>query len=62
MRKFTIGAWRYSMRLTQADMAAACGVSVSTFRHWEREPGMIPIDKAVAIADKLDVSIEQIAF
>lgn len=50
------------MRLTQADMAAACGVSVSTFRHWEREPGMIPIDKAVAIADKLDVSIEQIAF
>ena len=56
----TLGAWRRARGISQDEMAKLCGVSVITYRKWEQDPGSIKIDSAILIADKLQISLDDI--
>ena len=58
--KLTLGAWRRARGISQDEMAKLCGVSAVTYRKWEQDPGSIKIDNAILIADKLQVSLDDI--
>ena len=59
---FTLREWRHLKEFTMRDIANACGVHENTYRHWERNPVMIPIGAAQKIAGFLGVDISRIDF
>lgn len=56
----TLDAWRRARGISQDEMAKLCGVSAVTYRKWENDPGSINIDSAILIADKLQISLDDI--
>lgn len=60
--KLTIKEWRRAKEITQEQMADSIGVHVNTYRAWEDNPEDIRIGKAVSIAEKLGISLEDILF
>lgn len=56
----TLDAWRRARGISQDEMAKLCGVSSITYRKWEHDPGSINIDSAILIADKLQISLDDI--
>ena len=58
--KLTLKAWRQAREKTQGDMAKICNVHINTYRRWEKNPGDMPIDKAVAVANCLQIRLEDI--
>ena len=58
--KLTLKAWRQAREKTQSDMAKACNVHINTYRRWESNPGIMPIDKAIAVSDCLQVRLDDI--
>lgn len=55
--KMTLDAWRRARNLSQEALAAAAGVHVNTYRSWEQNPGEMRYDKALKIADKLEIEL-----
>ena len=58
--KLTLAAWRRAKNISQEEMAKSCGISIVTYRTWERDPGKIRIDDAVRIADILQIPLDDI--
>ena len=58
--KLTLDAWRRARGLSQEALAEAIGVHVNTYRAWEQNPGEIRYDKALKIADKLEINLSDI--
>lgn len=60
--KLTIKEWRRAKEISQEKMADLCGVHINTYRAWEDNPEEIRIGKAVLIANKLNIPLEDILF
>ena len=60
--KLTIKEWRRAKEISQEQMADLIGVHINTYRAWEDNPEDIRIGKAVLIADKLGIPLEDILF
>lgn len=55
-----LGAWRRARNKTQEEMASICGVHINTYRRWEDHPNEIRVDKALQIADTLQIGLDDI--
>lgn len=51
---------RRAKKKSQQELADVCGVHVNTYATWEKNPGKIPIDCAIKIADLFGMSIKEI--
>lgn len=60
--KLTLEECRRAKRISQEQMASLAGVHVNTYRTWEENPGEIRLSKAVIIAEKLGMSLDDILF
>jgi transcriptional regulator with XRE-family HTH domain len=60
--KLSLEEWRRAKGRSQEEMAQCCGVHVNTYRRWETNPGEIRVDKAIAIADFLNIPLDDIFF
>lgn len=60
--KLTLAEWRRARGKSQEAIANVCGIHVNTYRRWEEDPGEIKYDKAIAIADYLNISLDDILF
>lgn len=58
--KMTLRAWRRAKGKTIAEMARWLDVHPNTYQKWEEAPGKISIDKAIEIADYLQISLDDI--
>lgn len=58
--KMTLRAWRRAKGKTIAEMARWLDVHPNTYQKWEEFPGKISIDKAIEIADYLQISLNDI--
>lgn len=58
--KLTLDAWRRARGLSQETMAEIAGVHINTYRSWEQNPGEMRYDKALKIADKLQINLSDI--
>lgn len=58
--KMTLRAWRRAKGKTIAEMARWLDVHPNTYQKWEESPGKISIDKAIEIADYLQISLDDI--
>lgn len=58
--KLTLREWRRLKEVTQAQMAEACGVTTSTYIDWEKKPSGIKISYALKIAERLDITLDDI--
>lgn len=58
----TLKEWRRAKGITQEEMATLCGVHVNTYRTWEENASEIKLSKAVLIADRLGVPMNDIIF
>jgi transcriptional regulator with XRE-family HTH domain len=56
----SLKAWRRARGVTQAEMAKLCEVAIPTYQKWEKNPGSIRIDNAIRIADKLQISLDDL--
>ena len=56
----SLDAWRRAKAISQEEMADFLNVSIVTYRKWEKNPGQIKIDKAILIADKLQIPLDDI--
>ena len=55
----TIKGIRLAKEISQSEMAVSLGVHVNTYVNWEKNPSKIPVSKAIAICDRLGVSIDR---
>lgn len=60
--KLTMPAARRLKRLTQGDLATACGVSVSTVANWEHGRAEISVVKAMLYAEACGLHYDDINF
>lgn len=60
--KLTLEEWRRVKNISQNQMADLLGIHVNTYRAWEEDPEKIRLSKAVLIAEKLDISMDDILF
>lgn len=60
--KLTLREWRRLKEVSQEEMAKACGVHVNTYRTWEEKPSMIKLTDARTIADRLEITLDDIIF
>ena len=60
--KHSIYELRKTKRLTQRQVASDLGVSVSTYRKWEKDLSGVAVSKAEAIANYYGVRLGQILF
>lgn len=60
--KLTLEEWRRAKKISQEQMASWIGVHVNTYRAWEDNPGDIRLSKAILIADKLEIPLDDILF
>jgi putative transcriptional regulator len=58
--KLSLDAWRRARGLSQAEVANGIGVHVNTYIRWEKNPGEIRYDKAIALADLLKIRLDDI--
>ena len=58
--QFTIRELRRAKEISQEEMAGVCGVHVNTYRAWEDNPSEIKLAKAVVIAKRLGIGLEDI--
>lgn len=56
----TIWFWRKRRGLSETYLAHAVGVHLNTLRNWEKDPSVIPLAKANAMAKILEIKTEQI--
>lgn len=54
--------WRKKKGLTETELGNAVGVHLNSVRRWEKNPQIIPLAKANAMATVLGISVEQIEF
>ena len=62
LEKFSVPAARKNANLTQAALAAACGVSVSTVGNWENGKTEPTISQAMLIAKAVGVDLDNLIF
>lgn len=60
--KLTLDEWRRVKKISQEQMAELIGVHVNTYRAWEENPGDMRLSKAAIIADRLDITLDDILF
>lgn len=60
--KLTLREWRRLKEVSQEEMAKVCDVHVNTYRTWEEKPSMIKLTDARIIAEKLEISLDDIIF
>lgn len=60
--KISVPAARKNANLTQGDLAAICGVSVSTVGNWERYITEPTVSQAKKIAAAVGLCIDDISF
>ena len=60
--KLTLEEWRRAKKISQEQMADLIGVHVNTYRSWEENPGDMRLSKAALVAEKLELSIDDILF
>jgi transcriptional regulator with XRE-family HTH domain len=53
-------AWRKARGVSQGEMADLCSVHINTYRAWEQSPGEIRLDKALLIAKRLGITVDDI--
>jgi DNA-binding XRE family transcriptional regulator len=58
----TIREWRRLREISQETMAQKLKIHVNTYQNWEKEPGKINWEKAVEIANILNISLDDISF
>lgn len=58
--KLSLDAWRRARGLSQSEVADGIGVHVNTYQRWEKNPGEIRYDKAIALADLLNIKLDDI--
>ena len=56
--KNNLRAYRIKNGYSQADVADQIGVSVSTFKNWERKPNKITFEKMAKLAKLYNVSVK----
>lgn len=60
--KLTLDEWRRVKKISQEQMAELIGVHVNTYRAWEENPGDMRLSKAAIIAERLDITLDDILF
>ena len=60
--KLTLKEWRRAKGISQKAMADHIGVHVNTYTSWEENPGEMRLSKAVLIAEKLEIPLDDILF
>ena len=60
--KLTLEEWRRAKKISQEQMAELIGVHVNTYRAWEENPGDMRLSKASIIADRLNITLDDILF
>lgn len=58
--KLTLREWRRLKEITQAQMAAVCGVTPATYQAWEKKPSEIKISIAIKIAERLGITLDDL--
>ena len=58
--KFTIKELRRAKGISQEEMAQICEVTANTYRAWEDNPAEIKLAKAIVIADRLGIGLDDI--
>lgn len=58
--KWSLEEIRRAKKISQQSLADACGVHVNTYAAWEKNPGKIPVDSAIKIADLFGMSLKEI--
>lgn len=53
---------RRARELSQQNVADVIGVHVNTYMRWEREPGIIPVNAAYALAELFKMQINDLFF
>lgn len=61
-KKYSILELRRARNLTQRQVAEDFGVSLNTYRHWEKDISEVGVYKACALAKYYDVNIGQLLF
>lgn len=59
--KLSLAAWRRARNKSQQTIADVCGVHINTYRNWEENTGEMRLDKALKVADYLDISLSDIS-
>lgn len=59
--KFTLKELRARKNVTQRQVAAALGVSATTYNAWERDISGVAVGKVQAVADYFGVALGQIS-
>lgn len=58
--KLSIREWRRIKEISQEEMAKLCDVHPNTYRAWEENPSEIKIGKALLIAERFGISLNDI--
>ena len=58
----TLRAWRLAKELSVDKVSDILGIHPNTYRHWEKQPGVIPISKAYQLADLFGIKVDDIIF
>lgn len=58
--KLTLREWRRLKEVTQAELAAVCGVTPATYIEWEKKPSSIKVSSAMKIAERLGITLDDI--
>lgn len=58
--KLSLAAWRRARGLSQTEVANSIGVHVNTYIRWEKDPGEIKYEKAIALANLLSIKLDDI--
>lgn len=62
MMSLHVEEWRRLRGISKEEMSERLGIHRNTLTNWENNPGMIPMEKAIQIADILNVSLNDIIF
>ena len=60
--KYSLKELRQQQHMTQREVAAKLGVSVYTYRQWERYPAKLPVSKADRLCQYFGVTLDQLIF
>ena len=60
--QLTLEEWRRAKKISQEQMAELLGIHVNTYRAWEENPGEIRLSRALLIAEKLEIPIDDLIF
>lgn len=60
--KYSVIELRKANHLTQKQVASDFGISLTTYRHWEKNISELGVSKAVALAEYFGVHLGQLLF